>query len=222
MKKLCAAFICSMCLFAAPLLAFAVDEVDASESSPAVTPAVTVSEPSNNLEQAVVVPQTPTPAVTESSTTGKGLPERVETLNAAVTAATQQIDEMQIQLNELQQKISVLKKQLVKQNIAVIVLALLVLILGTFLFAKRRKSVKATNIEQSVVPLKTEKRMDDTISEYDFMGSSEGISAKLDLVRAYIAMEDYVAARESLAAILNEGNDDQRREANALLNKISS
>lgn len=216
MKKLRVVFIFFLFLFATPLLALAADDVASSDSSPAVT----APDSANSSDSAVVVPQAPTPSVTETSTVGKGLPERVETLNAAVTAETQQVDDMQIQLDELQQKVTQLRKEAVKQNIAVIALALLVLILGTILFAKRRKKPVATVVEQPA-SAKTEKVVDDTQSEYDFMGSSEGIPAKLDLARAYIAMEDYVAARESLTAIVKEGSDEQRREANALLNKIN-
>ena len=53
------------------------------------------------------------------------------------------------------------------------------------------------------------------------MGSSEGIPAKLDLARAYIAMEDFASARETLIEILNEGNEEHRLEAKSLLNKIN-
>ena len=59
-------------------------------------------------------------------------------------------------------------------------------------------------------PVKQSKLKTIPPGEYDFMGSSEGIPAKLDLARAYIAMEDFTAARETLAEILGEGSEEHQ------------
>ncbi len=64
---------------------------------------------------------------------------------------------------------------------------------------------------------------DDTKTEYDFMSSDEAIPAKLDLARAYIAMNDEEQARMVLTAVIEKGNQEQRAEAlsliQAMLNK---
>lgn len=61
---------------------------------------------------------------------------------------------------------------------------------------------------------------DDTKSEYDFMGSDEAIPAKLDLARAYVAMEDYKAAQEVINQIMQKGNEKQKQEAAHILEGI--
>lgn len=60
----------------------------------------------------------------------------------------------------------------------------------------------------------------DTQDEYDFMNSDEAIPAKLDLARAYMAMEDYKSARDVLEQVLQNGNEAQRGEARKMLDKI--
>ena len=64
-------------------------------------------------------------------------------------------------------------------------------------------------------------KKDDTESEYDFMGSAESIPAKLDLARAYVAMEDYVSAQAVLKHVFAEGNPQQKQEAQDLLNNMT-
>jgi len=59
-----------------------------------------------------------------------------------------------------------------------------------------------------------------TESEYDFMGSKEGIPAKLDLARAYIDMDDKEGAHKVLAEIIEQGNEEQQAEAKQLLEQI--
>lgn len=54
-------------------------------------------------------------------------------------------------------------------------------------------------------------------SDYDFLGSKEGIPAKLDLARAYIDMGDREAARKELIEILEKGNPQQQETARQLL-----
>lgn len=58
--------------------------------------------------------------------------------------------------------------------------------------------------------------------EYDFMGSEEGLSAKLDLARAYLDMGDINAAKETLQEVITKGNDKQREQAMKMLNHIES
>ncbi len=56
--------------------------------------------------------------------------------------------------------------------------------------------------------------------EFDFSDSSDSASTKLDLARAYIDMGDQDGARDILGEVLVEGNDDQQRQANELLENI--
>ncbi len=61
---------------------------------------------------------------------------------------------------------------------------------------------------------------DDTQDEYDYMGSSESIPAKLNLIRAYIAMEDFDAAKKVLTEVLSQGDDEQKAQAEELQQQI--
>ena len=63
---------------------------------------------------------------------------------------------------------------------------------------------------------------EDNEDEYDFLGSEEGIPAKLDLARAYIAMEDIPAAKTVLQEVVAQGNHEQRQQARTLLNELPS
>jgi FimV-like protein len=53
--------------------------------------------------------------------------------------------------------------------------------------------------------------------EYDFLNSEEGIIAKLDLARAYEAMQDYAQMREVLQEVVAQGNEQQANEARVLM-----
>lgn len=67
------------------------------------------------------------------------------------------------------------------------------------------------------VPIEDIDGDNDTRNEYDFMGSDEAIPAKIDLARAYVAMEDYPAAREVIQEVLHKGNAAQKNEAKQIL-----
>ena len=60
----------------------------------------------------------------------------------------------------------------------------------------------------------------DIESEYDFMGTNEAIPAKLDLARSYIAMNDFVQAKQILKTVIEKGDDAQRAEAGLLFHKM--
>ncbi|WP_032074900.1 FimV/HubP family polar landmark protein [Coxiella burnetii] len=57
-------------------------------------------------------------------------------------------------------------------------------------------------------------------AEYDYMGSAESIPAKINLARTYIAMEDPVSARKVLKQVSEQGNEEQRQEADELLKSL--
>ena len=83
-----------------------------------------------------------------------------------------------------------------------------------FLFRGAPKQIPAS-VQPSPLP-----KIEDMEDEYDFMGSQESIPAKSDLVRAYIAMEDFDAASHVLQEILKKGTSSQRAEARELFNRI--
>ena len=56
--------------------------------------------------------------------------------------------------------------------------------------------------------------------EYDYLGSREGISAKLDLARAYVDMGDTSQASQVLNEVIAHGNDEQRYTARKILADI--
>ena len=56
--------------------------------------------------------------------------------------------------------------------------------------------------------------------ELDFLTDADEAATKLDLARAYIDMGDREGARDILAEVMEEGNAEQKREAQALLDSI--
>ncbi len=52
------------------------------------------------------------------------------------------------------------------------------------------------------------------------MTDSDEAATKLDLARAYYEMGDYDGAREILDEVVNEGNEEQVKDAQRLLAKI--
>lgn len=60
---------------------------------------------------------------------------------------------------------------------------------------------------------------DDSLSDDSIGDEADEIATKLDLARAYIDMGDADGAKEILDEVLAEGTDEQKAEANALLNK---
>jgi pilus assembly protein FimV len=60
----------------------------------------------------------------------------------------------------------------------------------------------------------------DLDSELDFMADADESATKLDLARAYIDMGDNEGARDILAEVAHEGNEQQRQEAVELLGRI--
>ena len=63
---------------------------------------------------------------------------------------------------------------------------------------------------------------DPTISQAAMAaGEPEEVETKLDLVMAYLDMEDKIGARELLEEVMKEGGENQRKRASELLEKIS-
>lgn len=61
---------------------------------------------------------------------------------------------------------------------------------------------------------------EDLDSELDFLSDADEVATKLDLARAYIDMGDQEGAKDILDEVVGEGNDEQKREAADLLEKI--
>lgn len=61
---------------------------------------------------------------------------------------------------------------------------------------------------------------EDDDSNLGFLSDSDETATKLDLARAYIDMGDSDGAKDILDEIMEEGNDDQKREAETLLAKM--
>ncbi len=57
-------------------------------------------------------------------------------------------------------------------------------------------------------------------SELDFLADADEAATKLDLARAYIDMGDSEGAKEILSEVSQEGNEEQRREAEELLERL--
>ena len=97
-----------------------------------------------------------------------------------------------------------------------VIIALLTVILLMVVFKKHPTAI-AVNANANIA----ETDEIDTKDEYDFMGSSEAIPAKLDLAHAYIAMEDFSSARKVLRQVISSGDAKQQNEANDMLDRIT-
>ncbi|RMG60154.1 MAG: hypothetical protein D6717_00480 [Gammaproteobacteria bacterium] len=71
--------------------------------------------------------------------------------------------------------------------------------------------------EAELVDLEEELDLDEDLEEVD---AEQAISTKLDLAKAYIDMGDSEGAKSTLEEVLAEGNEEQKKEAQALLDQI--
>ncbi len=62
--------------------------------------------------------------------------------------------------------------------------------------------------------------LDNLDSDLDFLSGTDESETKLDLARAYIDMEDQEGAREILQEVLDDGTDEQKQEANKLMDSL--
>ncbi len=199
----CIAFIVLMSLLSiSPLVTAASNEAGTS----AIVP-----EAKESLENKLI--QTVNKKMEKNIQENKKLQDKVDSLVKNLILMTQEVFIMRELISQIQQQGSMAKKDKAVDLHDIIYLigyAVLTLIfIGTILLLYRQKQRPAPT---SAIILPNE--------EYDFLGSSEGIPAKLDLARAYIAMEDYLAARDTLLEVFAKGNAQQREEAKDLLTKI--
>lgn len=100
------------------------------------------------------------------------------------------------------------------------IMALLVIVVLMLIPRKRSYQMEAVTQTVGSPTTASDSEENDTKDEYDFMGSDEAIPAKLDLARAYIAMEDYEAAHQVLAQVTSKGNREQQAEAQKMLDRM--
>lgn len=214
-----------------------------SGASPAVTPqpAAPVATPtvsSAALESGAAIihsgsMQQPTMAANDNDTTARiqNLMATNQAMVSAIRAINQNVTVLQQQMMELESshpsQTTTWLMQII-QNPDVISLlsfggvAILLLAMGVFIGRKVVQKAESVAV-LSQKRVRADVLDDDTKSEYDFMSSDEAIPAKLDLARAYIAMNDEEQARMVLTAVIEKGNQEQRSEAlsliQAMLNK---
>ncbi|PHQ81005.1 MAG: hypothetical protein COB66_03420 [Coxiella sp. (in: Bacteria)] len=114
-----------------------------------------------------------------------------------------------------------IEHQSATQYVLYAILVLLIVII--LMLIPRRKGYRMETVavtETGGASASNDTKESDTKDEYDFMGSEEAIPAKLDLARAYMAMEDYVSARKVLQQVTKKGDKEQRAEAKAMIDKI--
>ena len=96
------------------------------------------------------------------------------------------------------------------QYVLYVILLLLVIIILLMLMP-RRSAFRLETVESN---------SETVVGDYDVMASEEGVATKLDLARAYIAMEDYHAAARILAEVKKAGNKQQREDADKMSSSI--
>jgi FimV-like protein len=192
-------------------------------TAPAPAPATAASAPASAPQAAVTAaaPATATPASASASPSPDAAANpksAVETISTAkvLSILTKEVISLQIDMNQLQQQNHRIRREIIQVQYVEYGLVALMVFLVTLLLVRRSQKPESMKSENQPKPAN-----DDTQNEYDFMGSSEGIPAKLDLARAYIAMGDFVAARETLAEILQGDHEEYHFEAKTLLNRIN-
>ena len=63
--------------------------------------------------------------------------------------------------------------------------------------------------------------LDDEDDEFDFLSGTDECATKLDLARAYIDMGDQEGARDILNEVIEEGNDQQKQEAQSMMERLA-
>ncbi|MBX9586874.1 MAG: hypothetical protein K2X50_06410 [Gammaproteobacteria bacterium] len=82
------------------------------------------------------------------------------------------------------------------------------------------KKISATITKKKSLPEEEVEIVEVIEDEYDYLGSQEGVAAKLDLARAYIDMGDSSQAAHVLNEVITHGNEEQRYKARKILADI--
>ena len=230
MKRL---FIAAL-LFMSPTL-WAADATPAPTSTPipASSPAPTensILKKAQELEQAIpIIRQQVADTIQSVNMQEQKINEQIANLQMQnvqlydqINRLSQQLNESHRQIvNEAQQQITTSHKiSLMKwAGIAFIFSFLLVLIT---LIVPQLKKQNLRSIQKQGEPVIKPVVEEEIENEYDFMSSQEAVPVKIDLARAYLEMGENEAAREVLEAILAQGNEVQRAEAERLLSTVKT
>jgi FimV-like protein len=161
-------------------------------------------------------------------------------LEKKISGVDSSVKTLQQQLSDLSQKVQKIEKQMVGTfaNLAIVtqnllaslgglgvvlfVLLLIILFVLVRLIAKIcSKWGKRHNLfhESPTSEIDTHAGLSDE-SDYDLMGSKEGVAAKLDLARVYMDMNEGNKARELLQEVIANGNTKEKAAAEEMLKKI--
>ena len=80
--------------------------------------------------------------------------------------------------------------------------------------------LSSTDDEIALEELITPDESFDSLEGASLLGGGDEVETKLDLVRAYLGMDDFESAKDILKEILFEGSDQQKEEAQRLLNSL--
>lgn len=162
-------------------------------------------------------------------------------LQQKITALSQQVNELaqaknthiQPLLPSRHQQAAIRQQQIgqfdIGVSIGLFVIAILMFIwlLWPYFTGKKTESKKTDAFAAKSTALPetagaTETTADNEEDEYDFLGSKEGIPARLDLARAYIEMGDTNVAETILQDIIAVDEAEYKHQAEQLLGKIQS
>lgn len=171
------------------------------------------------------------------------LSEQNMALNAKVQSLYQQVGALNHQLSQAQTSINntsqltnnlsgkLSSKLIVLSHAPVRLIALIILLtLAIYAFYRLLSNHPQSKIHsKEPVPAQSQVQkteasggIDDDEGEYDFMQSKEGMTAQLDLARAYCAMGDHESARQVLKTVSEKGNAQQKEEALALVKQLDN
>ncbi len=76
-------------------------------------------------------------------------------------------------------------------------------------------------LDEAIDTADAEATFDEEDASEGLLSTSDEVTTKLDLARAYLDMGDPEGARSILGEVLEEGNDEQKNEAEALISKLA-
>jgi pilus assembly protein FimV len=82
-------------------------------------------------------------------------------------------------------------------------------------------STERFNLDEQETAVLNEEGTLEELGEQDLMAAEDEVGTKLDLARAYLDMGDADGARSTLEEVMEEGDQDQRKEAEILLKQIA-
>lgn len=148
--------------------------------------------------------------------------------------AKQKLEKLENENAELKNQLLVLEKQvtrlldwqnsdasgLSRQDSIWLGVGFSVILIWLLVLTLRRQERPTVAPKQPIDPHISTHDETDIEDEYDYLGSEEGIAAKIDLARAYHDMGDIAQAREVLQDVLKVGNTEQKQAAAELLSQI--